>query len=434
MGSVWVARNLDLDALIALKLAHFDALDHEVADRLKREARFVAQLDHRAIVRVFDCGITAAGDPFIAMELLEGTSLASSLELDGPMSAAEAVRLLLPIIDGLSAAHHAGIVHRDIKPGNIFLARATRKIQPKVLDFGIAKLERWNPSPRITLQGMVIGSPLYMAPEQARGLADVDHRADIWAICAVLYEAITGSPPFRGEDYNSVLRAIVEDEIMPLSANHDPEGDLWPILRRGLSKPQAGRFQSMRELGVALATFLLEHGFIDDICGDRLATSWFRQDGLESRLPPRRVEVASAPESSTEPELPRFRRSGRSVILSFLAAAVVLVALAMVVWRMNAGSAGAIPDSSMKSTAQPQAAETTPDTPAGAVPEGSSAPLVGAVVSPSVARPAPTSERARPRLKRVPSENPYDRASGSKRPRPQRAYGDDADGELKVPY
>lgn len=281
MGSVWLARNIDLDAPVAIKLARFDPAHPEVAVRLTREARIEARLEHRAIVRVFDCGETDGGDPFVVMERLDGMSLALALELAAPMSVTLAVRILLPIIDGLSAAHAMGIVHRDIKPGNIFLARATRHIQPKVLDFGIAKLDGWNPDPKITLEGTIIGSPAYMAPEQARGLGDVDHRADIWAVCAVLYESIAKSPPFRGDNYNAILRSIVEDDVPPLATRHDAAGHLWPILVRGLSKDRERRYQSMRDLGAALAQFLQGQGVTDDFCGDSLATTWARPSNPE---------------------------------------------------------------------------------------------------------------------------------------------------------
>jgi serine/threonine protein kinase len=274
MGSVWLAHNMDLDAPVAIKLLGSEGAPREAADRLKREARAEARLEHRAIVRVFDCGETEHGDPFIVMERLEGKSFADALEEKGTISAVSAVRILLPIIDGLSAAHDEGIVHRDIKPENIFLARGTRHVQPKVVDFGIAKLDRWDPNPKITIQGTVIGSPSYMSPEQARGLSDVDHRSDIWAVCAVLYEAVTGSAPFRGDTYNAILRSIVEDEVTPLTNCGGDEADLWSLLERGFAKDRANRFQTMRELGTALAQFLVQRGVTDDVCGDPLGATW----------------------------------------------------------------------------------------------------------------------------------------------------------------
>lgn len=368
MGSVWLAQNVDLDAPVAIKLVRFDPAHREAADRLKREARVEARLEHRALIRVFDCGETTSGDPFIAMELLQGLSLAAALELRGRMSPTTAVQILLPIIDGLAAAHDKGIVHRDIKPGNIFLARATGHVQPKVLDFGIAKLDSWNPDPKITLEGTVIGSPSYMSPEQARGLADVDHRADIWAICAVLYEAITSSPPFRGENYNSVLRSIVENDVPPLAMESAAAMDLWPILERGFAKDRESRFQSMRDLGNALAAFLLGQGITDDVCGDPLATTWVRANepkpawGVTLANDTARLAVIRRPVLGLVPEsleattenlaalrlppvstnsvvIPAGRQRGqrwRRSAIPFSATAVVLGTLLVSVWKTNA--------------------------------------------------------------------------------------------------
>jgi serine/threonine-protein kinase len=366
MGSVWLAHNMDLDAPVAIKLLGSEGAPREAADRLKREARAEARLEHRAIVRVFDCGETEHGDPFIVMERLEGKSFADALEETGPISAVSAVRILLPIIDGLSAAHDEGIVHRDIKPENIFLAQCTRYLQPKVVDFGIAKLDRWDPNPGITIQGTVIGSPSYMSPEQARGLSDVDQRSDIWAVCAVLYEALTGSAPFRGDTYNAILRSIVEDEVTPLTNCGGDEAELWTLLERGFAKDRANRFQTMRELGTALAQFLVWHGVTDDVCGDPLAATWDvpvepRDDtsprgALSSAVllvspnaealtraplgaPPVRAPIARsvALTSTSGVATPSgvVRAQRRSVLLPSIAAVVLLGAVATSIWKWS---------------------------------------------------------------------------------------------------
>ncbi len=295
MGTVWVAHNVDLDVRVALKLLRPDVAQACARDRMMREARVEARLEHRAIVRVFDCGETEDGAPFIAMELLEGMCLADSLEKNGPMRAIEAVRTLLPIIDGLDAAHEQGIVHRDVKPANIFLARGAQGLKPKIVDFGIATSGGWANGPQITLEGTVMGSPAYMAPEQARGLSDVDHRADIWAISAVLYEAVTNSPPFHGESFDALLRSIIRDEVTP---SRGPEiRGLWPILARGLDKDRERRFQSMRQLGSALAQFLLDRGVTDDATGESLARAWSHDGASTSH------EIPAARRPSPRPSI-----------------------------------------------------------------------------------------------------------------------------------
>lgn len=313
MGSVWVAHNVDLDVRVAVKLLRSDVKQACARDRMKREARVEARLEHRAIVRVFDCGETEDRTPFIAMELLEGMCLADTLEKNGPMRAIEAVRALLPIIDGLGAAHQQGIVHRDVKPANIFLAHGARALQPKIVDFGIATSGEWADGPQITLEGTVMGSPAYMAPEQARGLRDVDHRADIWAISAVLYEAVTHSPPFHGESYDALLRSIIHDEVTP---SRGPEiRALWPILARGLAKDRDRRFQSMQQLGSVLAQFLLDRGVTDDATGESLVATWSHDGSATAHEAPAARRPSPRPNVSRMPsrhELAPVRRSSSS--------------------------------------------------------------------------------------------------------------------------
>ncbi|MET0594072.1 MAG: serine/threonine-protein kinase, partial [Polyangiaceae bacterium] len=207
MGAVWVARNIALDAHVGLKLIRAEVSKNVpgVQGRLLQEARAAASLGHPAIIRVFDFGTTERGDPFIAMELLHGESLADLLQRKGKVTPTRAVQTLLPIIDALATAHRTGIVHRDLKPDNIFLSHeAGGRLQPKVLDFGIAKAER-SVSPHLTREGTVLGSPAYMSPEQARGIGDVDARSDIWALSIVLYQVLTGELPFVAENSNALL-------------------------------------------------------------------------------------------------------------------------------------------------------------------------------------------------------------------------------------
>jgi len=174
MCTVWTAVHTGLDRRVALKFLRSDLPETEEG-RLLREARALGRIEHPAVIRVFDYGETEARHPFIVMELLDGTSLAYALDRNGPLSPIAACRVLLPILDGLSTVHENGIVHRDLKPENIFLSREGGRILPKLLDFGIAKFETRDPKPRLTMSGTVLGSPAYMAPEQARGQGDVDH-------------------------------------------------------------------------------------------------------------------------------------------------------------------------------------------------------------------------------------------------------------------
>ncbi|HVZ35524.1 MAG TPA: serine/threonine-protein kinase, partial [Polyangiaceae bacterium] len=254
-----------------------------------------------ATVRVFDYGKTAEGDPYIVMELLEGEDLMSIINRRERLSPIKAVRVLLPVIRALGMAHAHGIVHRDLKPENIFLARLPDgRVQPKLLDFGIAKLKDASDL-RLTSAGSVVGSPLYMAPEQARG-EDVDERADIWALAVVLYEAIAGQPPFGGDDRIQVALAV---------ANHTPEmprdcgidAVLWGYLQRGLAKSKEERWPSVDELGRALARWLIDNGVTDDITGASLESGWLRRSRrslFASSLPPERKSQQGPPSSWQE--------------------------------------------------------------------------------------------------------------------------------------
>src|SRR5262245_19296394 len=213
MGAVFRAKNITIDMPVAIKLIRTD-LDRELlTGRLLAEARAAAKLTHPAIVRVFDVGKTALGDPFIVMELLHGKTLSNEIDAEGRISAVRAVQLMLPIADALSVAHSKGFVHRDVKPDNVFIANDDEgQLQPKLVDFGIVKHEQPNAGSQLTQVGSVLGSPDYMSPEQARGLERIDLRSDVWSFCVVLYECITGVTPFESKNYNALLRMIVEDE------------------------------------------------------------------------------------------------------------------------------------------------------------------------------------------------------------------------------
>ncbi|MEJ7735246.1 MAG: serine/threonine-protein kinase [Polyangiaceae bacterium] len=272
MGQVWVARNNTLDAEVALKLIRREIAAAEASTRLLQEARTAARLGHPSIVRVFDYGISERGDPYIVMELLRGESLGDLLARKRRLRAVDAVRTLLPVASALVAAHAEGIVHRDLKPDNIFLVEdGDGTVLPKVVDFGIAKFKQSPDAQRVTLTGAIVGSPDYMSPEQARGKHDdIDERTDIWALCVVLYEAMTGNRPFPGDNYTAQLSSILLDDPTPITELAAGDTDLWAVLQRGLEKDPAVRWPTMRSLAAALAEWAAARDVTTDIAGTTL--------------------------------------------------------------------------------------------------------------------------------------------------------------------
>jgi serine/threonine-protein kinase len=260
---------------------------------------------------VFDFGKTEHDAPFIAMELLHGEDLATALERRGSLSERRAVQTILPVIHAMAAAHDKGIVHRDLKPANIFLSRTDGGgLQPKLLDFGVAKLDR-DDFKRLTRDGALLGSPAYMSPEQAQG-EDVDRSADLWAMCVVLYEMITGNLPFNGDNYNRLLWSIAQDNPAPTSTQFGGDPKLWAILERGFQKRRAMRWESMQDLGEELARWLHNTGCREDIAGVSLQTTWLdrKMSGTDllasdSELPPSQPALARQRSADLIDTLPR---------------------------------------------------------------------------------------------------------------------------------
>jgi serine/threonine-protein kinase len=249
MGSVWLAENLALGTPVAVKLMLTHHLANaELRQRFKQEAHVLARIQSPHVVQVLDYGETDAGDPYILMELLEGETLGSRLQALGPLPLSDVVQVVTQVASALSQAHTFGIVHRDLKPENLFLIRVGGELFVKVIDFGIAKLPQADLQKVLTLSGQVLGTHNYMAPEAMVNSRDVDHRADVWALAAVAYEALTGRRPFQGKSFGEVVLATHAGVFTRPTALQPslPEAiDTWA--ERALKRDPAARFGTVRE-------------------------------------------------------------------------------------------------------------------------------------------------------------------------------------------
>lgn len=286
MGTIWRARSLLLEIDVAVKVVHPNTSTQQDQDRLLREARAAASLGHPSIVRVFDFGTTGGGEPFLVMELLSGRSLGDWLTERGRLPATLAVQILLPVASALVAAHAHGIVHRDIKPENIMIVSGEGDtLVPKLVDFGIAKVDVGGQhTTTLTQTGALIGSPAYMSPEQARGQSDLDGQTDVWSLCVVLYELVTGRRPFVADNPGAIIFAIFADAPRPTTEGAAGDQALWDILRRGLEKAPDDRWPGMKSLGYELARWAVGHGVLTDSAGASIAQHWLLCAGSASDL------------------------------------------------------------------------------------------------------------------------------------------------------
>ncbi len=247
MGEVWLARNLTTGADVALKRCRDDVPSEDAAARFRHEAQLGAMLSHRGIVRIFDLVETAGGPPLLVMELLRGETLESRLAARGALPGREALAIALPVLSALAHAHDRGVLHRDVTPANVFLAvDPDGHVTPKLVDFGVAKLPAAGAQ---TLEGRVLGTPRYMAPERIRAAGDVDARSDCFSVGVVLYEMLTGVCPFAATSPSASLAAVLEAVVDP-----DPriEPRVWIEVQRALSKRPYERHANAREMSEAL--------------------------------------------------------------------------------------------------------------------------------------------------------------------------------------
>jgi serine/threonine-protein kinase len=336
MGSVWAARNELTDRDFAIKFLHPKLADNkEALHRFFLEARACGQIKHPAVVDVYDMGQAEDGSPYLVMQLLEGEGFDQRLGRAGCFRPSEAASWIAFVARGLEEAHVRGLVHRDLKPGNIFFALDDRgDVIPKILDFGVSKATGTSANAELVLTdtGAVLGSPAYMSPEQARGDTDVDSRSDVWSLGVILYESLTGKIPFDAANYNALMVSII-------TRPHKPVAEVAPgvpielssIVDQALAKDRTQRIATARELAErleALATRLT--GSTPMIYGMRTPT--MVGAGMAASSIPRSPTTQSA---WTEDPPAAARRRGTTALAAVLGGLAVLVICFVAYFRMR---------------------------------------------------------------------------------------------------
>jgi serine/threonine-protein kinase len=262
MGIVYEAEHVLIEKRVGLKVLREDFSSRlDVVERFRQEAKSASRIGHEHIIDISDFGVTHSGANFFVMELLQGHDLAEELEKGGPLSPRRTLGIVLQCAEALGAAHKKGIVHRDMKPENIFLLERKRNEEDfvKIVDFGIAKMSEvetgGQPGRKLTKTGMIFGTPEYMSPEQAAGKPQ-DHRVDVYALGIILYELLTGRVPFMGDTFMGILTQHMFEQVPPLRAANprcNAPAEVERIVFRAVAKDPDERYRSMEELAADLS-------------------------------------------------------------------------------------------------------------------------------------------------------------------------------------
>jgi serine/threonine-protein kinase len=416
MGIVYEAEHLRLKQRCAIKVLSSQMLAMtEIVERFEREARASAQLRSPHVTRVMDVETTPENVPYIVMEMLHGRDLDGELQDRGRLPHEEAVDYVLQACGAIAEAHSAGIIHRDLKPGNLFLARREEEQIVKVLDFGISKVVGDETS-KLTGAGTLIGTALYMSPEQLRSAAKVDARSDIWSLGVILFELLTGETPWSGTA-PQVAAAIVTEDPPDIMAKCSLPAPLAGAIRKMLRRDPNERFQTIAEVCAAIAPFAPPTSI-----GRTIAEQIARRAGTKQSV---HLQPGSNPEIHTDQMAPTVAREVTNVgvttnagvpmssgprvallVIGGLALVAVLAGVGIAVLKPKEIAAAA---SAGQASAQPPPAassvEPTPPTPATTTP-----PVVSAT-------PTPTAEpTTKPAATVVPHPTPH--ASVTVRPKP----------------
>jgi serine/threonine-protein kinase len=337
MGVVFAATHLGLDETVAIKLMRHDVQQTDgTFARFAKEAKIAARIRSEHVAKVLDVDVLDGLGPFIVMECLEGGSLADMLDASGPLPAERVVAYVLQACEALAAAHSIGVVHRDVKPDNLFVTRHGGLEVLKLLDFGISKAALTGSvlgeDMAASTLSFVMGTPLYMSPEQLRTSADVDVRTDVWSLGVTIHELVSGRPPFTGESIAEICAAILDAAPAALPDTCPPT--LRAVVSRCLEKDRSQRYQSIAELAAALVPLAPGE-----------AQAYASRSSCILRASTLNLKLEPAPTSNTAATPPRGVRSSRFQSSALVAAATVLsLAVLGVVTALSRSAPHAEPD------------------------------------------------------------------------------------------
>jgi serine/threonine-protein kinase len=369
MGAVYLAAQVALGRKVAVKVLHPNLCsDPGLTARFHREASLAASIGHDNICEVTDFGIDEGGMPYLVMPLLKGLSLRDILK-QGAIPYERLCDIMRQVLSALDAAHIAGVVHRDLKPDNIFIAKlGDRTDFVKLLDFGISKVMESGPVKELTQTGTVLGTADYMAPEQARGEKSVDHRLDIYAAGVILYEALTGKRPYAGSSYNEILLKIVTEECpSPSRVNPLVPKELEAVILKAMARNPADRFVGAKEMSEAVEK----------------AVETIRFRSTFSDEAPTMMSNAMSPAAAPQPASNRKRRT------IAVALVLLLIAVGSAVWTATHSTepSAALLRTRIIGTAIPPVPSSSPS-----APNGSSASVASADPNPENPAPEPALE------------------------------------------
>ena len=429
MGSVWLAKNQVTERDFAIKFLHASA--ERTQDQLARffqEAKVAGKLRHPSIVEIFDAGSEPSmdGAPYLVMEVLDGVGLDEALNRAGALPVGVALEIVLDACRGLALAHEKGIIHRDLKPSNVFLHRTgDGSMTPKVLDFGISKVLVADSTGRnvtgMTRTGAVLGSPLYMSPEQAAGDKSIDARSDVHSLGVMLWECLVGRPPFLAETYGLLLVEIIQGERPHLaSLLPDVPKCVADLVGRAIARDRGARFAEAGVMADAIEHALAEIGHVSLLGGRRGAEAFVALLGADRRthtdpiatsttaameLPPHGTSAQPAATSPSAPQPSELQPQAALAIPKRRSALPLIVGLGVVV---VAGLGAAIALSRPEST--PAAPESS---------EAVSATLAAPpVAEPPTVAPALASEAPQPAASSAPLPTPPPAPAPKAKPKP----------------